>query len=137
MRTKGTGSRTEQDREADRSCVLSFLSIAHVIEPTNSVKESQGGTEGAQYVGGSQSQYLELPHCANIVTATSSDVPDPMRRQVPHEAEAVESCCLMYPFRSWETAAATQCAQTAHTDLTEKILSQDRQVWDLGKSLML
>lgn len=61
MRTKGTGSRAEKEREADRSCVLSFLSIAHVIEPTYSMNESQGGKEGAQYVGGSQSQYLELP----------------------------------------------------------------------------
>lgn len=54
------------------------------------------------------------------IVPTSSDVPDPMRQLVPHEAEAVESCCLMHLFRSWETAAATQCAQTARTDLIEK-----------------
>lgn len=76
MRTKGTGSRAETEREVDRSCVLSFLSIALVIEPTYSVKESQGGAEGAQYVGGSQSQYLKLPmrqHSdANIIRCSRS-----------------------------------------------------------------
>lgn len=71
-----------------------FFSISHVIEPTYSMKESQGGTERTQCVGGTQSQYLGLPHCADIVTPTSSDVPDPMRRLVAHEAEAVESCCF-------------------------------------------